>query len=155
MRINTDHDNLPARSFHLPVRRDEPTIRRDHAIFGILLKLLDESPRPVGPRWPKKEEQKQAPLAWSQRQARSASTTLRHNLHPATSPGGYRVLAIRFVQSMWYPSESPEDPHKQNEVFIGILARGSASMRADQSDGPDFRLRGRPCQDGPDDILDA
>jgi hypothetical protein len=33
--------------------------------------------------------------------------------------------------------------------------RGSPSMRADQSDGPDVRLHARPCQDGPDDMLDA
>jgi hypothetical protein len=57
-RINTSHDDLHARTLDLSLRRDEPKIRRDHAIFGILLKLLDESLRPVGPRWPKKEEQK-------------------------------------------------------------------------------------------------
>jgi hypothetical protein len=38
MRINTGHVDLHARSLDLSLRRDEPTIRRDHTIFGILLK---------------------------------------------------------------------------------------------------------------------
>jgi len=44
---------------------------------------------------------------------------------------------------------------KQHEVDVGIRASGSTSMRADQGDSPDFRLRCRPCHDDLEDTLDA
>jgi hypothetical protein len=44
---------------------------------------------------------------------------------------------------------------KQHEVDVGIRASGSTSMRADQSDGPYFRLRRCPCQNNMEDKLNA
>lgn len=44
---------------------------------------------------------------------------------------------------------------QEHEVDVATRAGGSTSMRADQSDGSYFQLRGRPCQKGSDDMLNA
>jgi hypothetical protein len=153
-RINTSHDDLHARALDLSLRRDEPTIR-DHTIFGIPLKY-STSPGVrrvhVGLR------------------KRSKSELHLHEVDGKPDPPRPRYAIILTLPFLWVAIEcllvdlfNPRDirpkalrvHHQQNKVYIGILARGSPSVRADQSDGPDFRLRGRPCQDGPDDMLDC
>jgi hypothetical protein len=130
-------------------------MHRDRTIFGTPLKLPAESPRLRGSRLPKKGKQSKLhlPTIGSEPDSPRPSYTI--------------ILILRFLRAGIYCMPVDLfDPcnirpkavrvcHEQNEVYIGIRARSSASMRADQSDGSYRRLRLRPSEDDLNDALDA
>jgi len=54
---------------------------------------------------------------------------------------------------MYYRAKGVRVCRQQHEVDVAIRAGRSASVIADQCDGPYFRLRGRPGEDGLKDLV--